>query len=243
MAGASALAGTFLPGLASASWMPILAGLAIAAAAGLDRALSPGAATGVRWTLLGLALVIAMAWVAVVVPYGTYLAAAVPYYRGPAIVLVVGAIIVGSFALVGTWERRTRWAVGVVLAVALGVKVAHATVYRPEWDYRVGQGPWGRAIGQWVPPRWKIYVFHPWPADLAFATEHPFRQLVAPTLLQYEVSEDGPPVYVLLMDTEFEHWPKRAPKLLKVHAFEDTRGRSIVLARTEGDLVVRKEED
>lgn len=243
VAGASALAGTFLPGLDTAAWLPTLAGLAIAAASGMDRALRPGASRGARWTLLGLALVVALGWAAVVVPYGTYLAAAVPYYRLPAIVLVAGAIVVGAFAIVGTWERRTRWAVGIVLAVALGVKLAHAAVYAPEWNYRVGQGPWGRAIGQWVPPRWNIYVFHPWPSDLAFATEHPLRQLVSPTLLKYEVADDGRPVFVLLNASEFEHWPSAAPKLLKVREFEDSRGRAVVLARTEGELFIRREGD
>jgi hypothetical protein len=242
VSGALALAGTLIPGLASPALLPTIAGLAIAAAAGLDRALAAGGShAGVRRTLLGLSVVLALAWGVIAIPRGTFLAAAVPYYRFPTIVIVAAAIVTLAFAVVGAWERRLRWAVGVALAVALGIKCAHATVIVPEWNYRLGQGPWGRAIGHWVPGRWPIYVFHPWPTDLAFATEHPFFLLGSPRLLAYQVKDR--PVFVLLRPADFEHWPEEAPKLQKIREFEDWRGDVRVLARTEGPLITRVEED
>ena len=45
---------------------------------------------------------------------------------------------------------RSRWAIGAMMVVAIVLKVAHAGYYVPEWDYRLSQGPWGRAIGQWA---------------------------------------------------------------------------------------------
>ena len=47
----------------------------------------------------------------------------------------------------------------------------------------MSQGPWGRAVGQWVPPNWPLYVVHAWSDDLLFHTERPVRQIAAPPLL------------------------------------------------------------
>jgi hypothetical protein len=236
VAGVSALAGTMIPGLATAAFSAALAGLAITASAGLDGALKPEVGPGARRTLLAVATLLGLAWAAVAVPSGTYLAASVPYYRPAAIVAVALAIVTGAFALVGAFERRLGWTFGIVLGVALGIKLAHASIYKPEWDYRVGQGAWGRAIGQWVPPRWPIYVFNPWPADLAFATEHPFVLLASPKVLKYAAEGDPRPAFVLMQPAEFDHWPESAPPLLKVHTFDDGLGRPRLLARTAGPL-------
>lgn len=234
VAGVAALAGTLLPGFAPAAFAAMLVGLAVTAAAALDRVLTSvaGAKTelAVRWGAAAMALI----WAGVAVPRATDLAATVPFYRAPAILLIVLTLITMAVALVGAWEGRLRWAVGVIAAIALGIKLAHATIVVPEFNYRFGQGPWGRAVGQWIPPRWPLYIFHPWRADLMFSTEHPVRMLVSPKLLQYEIKDR--PVYVLLQPSEFSNWPKEAPKIQLVREFLDEHGFPRLLARTEGDL-------
>ncbi|MBV8677885.1 MAG: hypothetical protein JO355_12055, partial [Planctomycetaceae bacterium] len=44
------------------------------------------------------------------------------------------------------------------------------------------------------------------------------------------------PRFVLLLASEFEHWPKDAPALIPVARFQDERGGTRVLARTEGEF-------
>ncbi|MEJ7639124.1 MAG: hypothetical protein WKF75_14410 [Singulisphaera sp.] len=177
-------------------------------------------------------------WVALVVTGGTYLASAVSYYRGVSIVLMV----LGMATAVAGWEavrkREPRLALAAVFAVAVGLKLAHVGYYVPEWNYRRSQGPWGRAIGQWVPPRLPIYTIHTWPTDLAFAIGRPIRQLPDPNALAFH--EAGHPQLVLLLDSEFEHWPEEAPHLVKIAAFQDEHGRGRILARTEGDFSWRR---
>jgi hypothetical protein len=119
-----------------------------------------------------------------------------------------------------------------VALVAVCLKVAHWGYYVPEWNYRRSQGPWGRAIGQWVPAQWPIYTTHAWPADLAFATGRPVRQLVDPKLLAYQPGKNAK--FVLLLQSEFTHWPEGAPRIFEVASFQDERGDVRVLARTEG---------
>jgi hypothetical protein len=133
-----------------------------------------------------------------------------------------------------------RGAIGAVAAVAIGLKLFHYGVYVPEWNYRFSQGPWGRAIGQWVPPSWPIYTVHAWPADLAFATGHPVRQLPNERSLVFEPRTR--PLFILLHPAEFDHWPEHAPALIKVRVFQDPYGGSRVLARTTGDVRVRGRE-
>src|SRR5262249_35585361 len=102
-----------------------------------------------------------------------------------------------------------------------------------EWNYRRSQGPWGRAVGQWVPPNWTIFTFHTLRTDLAFATKHPVRQLFSPQHLAYET---GQAKFVLLLESEFQHWPPQAPGLIKVAEFQDEYGGTRVVARTDGPL-------
>lgn len=234
VAGAAALAGTLIPGLAAAARLPALAGLAVAAAACADRAWAGELAPASRRLVLVVGLNVATLWAALIVPGGSYLAMAIAYYRPIALGLVVLGIATSLAALGGALTGRPRWALGAVLAVAVGLKVAHAGIYVPESNYRLSQGPWGRAIGQWVPPKWPIYTLHPWPVSLAFATGHPVRQIVDERLLS---DLPGPrPQFVLLQPEEFEHWRPSAPKLIKVRTFQDEAGRPRVLARTEGEF-------
>ena len=107
----------------------------------------------------------------------------------------------------------------------------------PEWNYRVGKGPWGRAIGQWVLPGRPVYTFHAWPSDLMFHVGRPIRQLPAPESLKHRIGTE--PAWVLLQEAEFEHWPAKAPAIVKVREFENEWGTGTrVLARTEGRLAI-----
>jgi hypothetical protein len=177
---------------------------------------------------------VVMLWVVLVTTGGLYLAAAVSYYRALAFWLAGVGLGTGVVAVLATWRGNARRALGTLLAVAIAMKVAHWGYYVPEWNYRRGQGPWGRAIGQWIPPGWTLYTVHAWPPDLAFAIERPVIQLADPRLLRDE--DRSHPLFVLLLPSEFEHWPKSAPPLIKVRTFQDQRGSERVLARTEGDL-------
>jgi hypothetical protein len=234
VAGACLIVGTLVPGLAPAARLPALAGLAVAAAAVAESVWTGAIAaqTGTRRLFLTFAGVIAGIWVVLVNVAGIFLASAVPYYRLLAIVLIVTSLLIGLVGLTGLFKADTRRGLIAIAAVSVCLKLAHSGYYIPEWNYRHSQGPWGRAIGQWVVPQWPIYTIHTWPHDLAFATEHPIRQLPHPKNLAYQ---DGPaPRFVLLLDSEFEHWPEAAPPLVKVASFQDDRGSSRVLARTAG---------
>jgi len=207
----------------------------VAAAAGSDRLIGglETIAPGTRRWLSGTVVVLTLAWAVLAVLGGGYLAAAVSYYRTLCIGLIAASVPLTVLAVRSAAKRDPRGSLLAVFALAVCLKVAHWGYYVPEWNYRYSQGPWGRAIGQWVPPRWPIYTTHAWPADLAFATEHPVRQLVSERHLEYQ---PGTVRFVLLLQSEFENWPEQAPKLQKVADFQDEYGATRVLARTPGDL-------
>jgi hypothetical protein len=109
---------------------------------------------------------------------------------------------------------------------------------RPEWNYRRSQGPWGRAIAQWVPPQLPIYTIHTWPTDLAFAIGRPIRQLPDPKALAFQQADH--PQLVLLLDSDSSTGPRTAPssgqgRPIPGRASAEDR----VLARTEGDFLWR----
>jgi hypothetical protein len=232
VAGACLVAGTVIPGFALAARVPALAGLAVTAAAVADRIWAASVSRTVKWLFLGVAGTITALWVGLVVIGGIFLASAVPYYRGAAIILIAAALLIGLVCVHALFRADPRRGVVALAAVAVSIKIAHAGYYAPEWNYRRSQGPWGRAIGQWVVPLWPIYTIHTWPHDLAFATEHPFRQLHHPKQLAFQ---DGPETkFVLLLASEFEHWPDDAPPLVKVATLQDEHGGTRVIARTAG---------
>ncbi len=241
-AAAIVLAGSLIPGLADQAKWPALAGLAVAAAAVGDRLIVgwDGLTTRTRRAGVGIALAIGFLWLALAVPGGIYLAAAVPYYRGMAIAVAVFAAIatvVGAARTVGGGRAAGAALIGLLATISIGVKLTHAGIYAPEWNYRFSQGPWGRAYGQWVPGDWPIYATLDWPADLLFAAGHPPRKLAHPASLNFV--DRSRPAFVLLDDGEFAHWPESAPPLVLVRRFEDDRGRVRVLARTEGQILRR----
>ena len=172
-----------------------------------------------------------------VMTYGSFLwIVSMPYYRALGItvgVLVLAAAILGWSALVKVDARR-----GLVTLVllAIGLKLAYWGFYAPEWNYRFSQGPWGRAIGQWVPRKWPVYTFLDWPPDLAFYVGRPVRQLHSPRFLDYLPGRDAR--FVLLRESEFDHWPEHAPPLTLVARLRDQYGEPRILARTSGVLPV-----
>jgi hypothetical protein len=234
VSGACLLAGSLVPGLAWSALVPAVAGLGVAAgcvceaiwAGSLRGTLGPRA----RRAFLSLAVVLVVLWVAIAVVQGTYLAAAVSYYRPISILLVSLAAGLGGLVLSAAWKAHPRTAILAIAGVALCLKIAYSGIYVPEWNYRKSQGPWGRAIGQWVPPNWPIYTVHNWPTDLAFATDRPVRRLDDPHLLAFKSPYRSQ--FVLLHPAEFDHWPSNAPPLVLVRRFQDERGDDRVLART-----------
>jgi hypothetical protein len=224
--------GTVVPGLATAARLPALAGLAVVAGASAEQLRTGSASRSARRAFMALGGSVVASWIALVIVSGIFLASAVPYYRGLAILLIFLALATGLVGLTALFRADARRGLLAITAVAIGLKIAHCGYYVPEWNYRRSQGPWGRAIGQWVVPDWPIYTVHSWPADLAFATGHPIRQLRHPKNLAYQ---DGPtPRFVLLLASEFEHWPAEAPPLVPVATFRDEHDTSRVLARTAG---------
>lgn len=236
-AGAAALAGTLVPGLAPSARVVILGGLAMAAAAAMESILFRDAGPRSARTWLGVTLGVTLVAALGIVPLGGYLAAAVPYYRQVALLLCGLGLAGPAIALAAAGAGRPRLALAALALLAVTIKLTHYCVYVPEWNYRMSQGPWGRAIGQWVPPNWPLYVVHAWPDDLLFHTDRPVRQLAAPEVLGFKPKDR--PHFVLLLDAEFTHWPKDAPPLVRVREFLDDRGAARVLARTEGELKLR----
>lgn len=238
------VAGTIIPGLAPAALVPALAGLALTAAACADSLWSSVVSPAARRSFLGLSTLLVIVWTAVVVGSGIYLASAVPYYRVFSITMIILVLPAGALIIRAFETGDSRRAVLAMVVVAIGVKLGHWGYYVPEWNYRRSQGPWGRAIGQWVPPRWPVYTTHSWPPDLAFAMSRPVRQLTHAKLLAFV--KDNRPKHLLLFESEFTHWPTDAPALVKVATFRDEHGETRVLARTDGPFswrLVRKFRD
>jgi hypothetical protein len=241
VAGACVLAGTLIPGLATSARLPALVGLLVVAAAGLERFWVGLGSTLPRRTFTGLALGLALIWSVASAAAGVFLAAAFPYYRPVAVALIILGPTTGVLAVAAAVERQTKLQITAVALVALGVKLVHIGIYAPEWDYRFGQGPWGRAIAQWVPPGFPIYTVHAWPPDLAFATGRPFRQLADPRLLNYEPRDV--PQFLLLHPAEFDHWNQTAPPIRKVREFLGPYGEARVLARTKVRLAFESSDE
>lgn len=232
-AGACLIVGTVVPGLAGASRIPALAGLAVAAAAGCDRVLAGDGGERARRWYFGVILTMLFASTGLALGAGGYLAAAVSYYRAVCILLIVLTVAATALAVWSASRRHAPGAFFAVVVLAVVLKLAYAGYYVPEWNYRRSQGPWGRAVGQWIPPNWPIYTTHTWRTDLAFATGHPFRQLISAQHLAYQPEGVR---FVLLLDTEFANWPAQAPALRRVASFQDEYGGGRVLARTDGPL-------
>jgi hypothetical protein len=234
VAGVGLLVGTIVPGLAPAARVAALAGLAVTTAACADRAWVGSVSAAARRSWQALSALVVGLWVVLVVAGGIYVASAVPYYRGLSILLIALALPTALVGLVAVLKGDARHSLLALIMVAIELKVAHYGYHVPEWNYRFSQGPWGRAIGQWVVPHWPIYTLNAWPADLAFATGHPFRPLAHPWVLGFHRTTW--PKYVLILAPDFENWPDDAPPLVRVATFQDHHGQERILARTTGEF-------
>lgn len=241
---ASLVAGTVVPGLAPAARMTAIAGVAIVAAACWDAILAGPLATGARRWFHASSLTIALGWSAGVLAWAGYLAVAVGFYRATAILLICLAIALAIVAASAAYLGDRWGTLAAMVLVAVSLKLTHWGYYVPEWNYRHSQGPWGRAIGQFVPPRTNLYVLDAWPPDLVFAIGKPVRQVASPMLLPDLPGSS--PKFVLLTKGEYENWQPGWPKLVFVRDFKDEldgipgRDDGRVLARTEGPFSWRK---
>jgi|GEM_PF-1028561 len=264
---AAALAGTMLPGLGQPALGVILLAVSTAAAALMvtllqtspswwkrragpsnqpeaqpsndPRADDPGAALGwLRPAAILLTILATAVWCVTTLPLMVRVILVAPYYH-PVLIpaLVASVILIVSLGWVVA-SGSTRGVVVAWILLAALLKTTHWGYAVPEWNYRVSAGPWGRAIGQWVPPLWPIHTlgssFNAWPADLLFAAGHPIKQLTEPRMLGLQPGSE--PKFILLHPEEFRHWPANAPPLREVFSFRDPMSLEVarVLARTEG---------
>jgi hypothetical protein len=230
------IAGTLIPGLSPSARPVVLAGLLVAAAAGLEAAWTQSLSPAARRTFFVLFSAVLALWLITMTYAGFLWNFTMPYYRVLGVVmgvLILAVIGLGWSAL--GWNHSRRGLVTLAL-LAVGLKLAHAGYYAPEWNYRRSQGPWGRAIGQWFPRRWPVYTFHDWPPDLCFFIGRPVRQLHSPRFLNYLPGSESR--YVLLLTSEFDNWPRQAPPIAPVARFQDPSGEHRILARTAGLLPV-----
>ncbi len=243
ISGAALLVGSIIPGLATASTVPALAGLAFVSASVWDRAwVTVGSTSPVapRRVLAGLTMLIAGLWLLIALLWGGYVAFSVAYYRATIIVTLAFSVVGFVFAVEAARRSDPRRGFAAMALVAVALKLAHWGYYVPEMNYRTSAGPWGRAIGQWVPDKHPIYTLHVWPADLAYATGRPVRQVAAPQLIEFQPGKGSK--FVLLGEseyTEYLNWSDGWPKLIKVAEFSDELGLSRrFLTRTEGPILI-----
>ena len=231
---ASLIGGSVVPGLGMATTLVVFSGLMMVTALCLELAWARTLhVTSRRAFFIAFGCVLG-AWLAVML-YGTYVwNLAMPFYRPLGIIMTIVALGVGVLGMSALETRNSRRALVTLMVIAVGLKLAHWGYYVPEWNYRYSQGPWGRAIGQWIPKKWVVYTLHDWQPDLAFFIKHPVRQLRSPYYLEYEGGPESK--FVLLQDSEYENWPESAPPVKLVAKFLDQSTRERVLARTAGPL-------
>lgn len=234
IAAAATVAGTIIPGLATACRTVGLVGVLLAAAAALDAAWAGVLAPRSRRLFAATVLALTAAWSVVSLYGGFIMTVALPYYRPLGVVVSILSLAVIGLVWNAVEARNARRSVAAMLLLTVCLKLIHWGYYTPEWNYRHGQGPWGRAIGQWLLPNWTLYTIHEWPEDLAWTIGRPMIQLRTPQHIEYPVSDESR--YALLLESEFDNWPRNAPQLMKVASFQDQVGRTRVLARTAGVL-------
>ena len=233
---AGLIAGSLVPGLGPAARCLALAGLLVGASACLESVWRNALGPVARRVFFSLFSAILALWLVAMI-YGCFIwIVTMPYYRtlGIGMALVIPGVIALGWSALGVGNPRR--AVVTLMVLAIGLKLAYWGYYVPEWNYRRSQGPWGRAIGQWIPRKWSLYTLHDWPDDLAFFIGRPVRQLRSPRFLNYLPGNESR--YVLLQTQEFENWPDHAPPISVVARFHDQFGAERILARTAGYLPV-----
>jgi hypothetical protein len=231
---AALIGGTVIPGLSEPARLVAVTGILVIAAACLESAWTrtlPAAARGPFLVALGLVF---GSWL-VAMLFGMYVwDLAMPYYRPLGIVIGIIAIGVTALAWSALETGNSRRGLVSLFVIAVALKLVHWGYYVPEWNYRNSEGPWGRAISQWVPRRWPVYTFHEWSPDLAFFLRRPVRQLLSPNYLEHQPGPESK--FLLLQASEFEHWPETAPPIIQVAKFLDQSAQERILARTHGPL-------
>jgi hypothetical protein len=229
---ACAIAGSAVPGLGPAARIVAMAGPLIAAAAGLDSAWKRTLVAAPCRTFFAAFTTVLAPWLIAMI-FGSFVwIMTMPYYRTLGIIMGVMALVVAALGWSALGSANTRRGLVTLVIMAVGLKLAYWGYYAPEWNYRHSLGPWGRAIGQWVPRKWPVYTFHDWPPELAFFIGRPVRQLPSGRFLNYL---PGPECrFVLLQASEFENWPDQAPPLTLVARLQDQYGAERILARTPG---------
>ncbi len=235
---ASVIAGSLVPGLATVAQMIALAGLLVVAAACLESVLRNAntITPAVRNLFFLLFSAILAVWLVAMI-YGSFVwIVSMPYYRTLGIVVGLTIPVVAVLGWLTLSTGNTRRGLVTLMLMAIVLKSAHGGFYVPEWNYRWSQGPWGRAIGQWIPRKWTLYTIHSWPNDLCFFIGRSVRQLDSPRFLNYLPGSESR--YLLLQPQEFENWPDHAPSISLVAKFHDQWGAERILARTAGLLPV-----
>jgi hypothetical protein len=228
------IAGTLVPGLATPARVVMLAGVTLGAAAGLDAARKQSLSRAAGHTFFVLFSLAVGTWLCVML-YGTYVwNLCFAYYRALGITMSLLALAVAALCWMSLARREATLALSTLVLMAIGLKLVYWCYYVPEWNYRYSQGPWARAIAQWVPRKWTLYTFHEWPADLAFFTKRTVRQLQSPYFLEFESGAWSK--FVLLLPSEFENWPETAMPLTFVARFQDQSAGERILARTPGQI-------
>jgi hypothetical protein len=231
---ASLIAGTLIPGFAAACQVLGVASFCVVAAACLESGWTRSVSGWARSAFFVLFSGVIGLWL-VVMFYATYIwCLNLPYYRTLGIFMGILLLVVTYLGWSSLERRDCRRGLLTLIVVAAALKLAHWGYYVPEWNYRFSQGPWARAIAQWVPRRWTLYTLHDWPPDLAFFTKRRVRQLQSPYDLEYEPGDGSK--YVVLLPAEYENWPATAPPVNLVARFEDQYAGERILARTPGLL-------
>jgi hypothetical protein len=229
------IAGGAVPGLGAAARVVAIAGLMVVAAAGLDAAWKRSLAPAPRRTFFAASSAILALWLVAMILGSFIWIVSMPYYRVLGIIMAVLVLVVATLGWSALGSANTRRGVLTMAILAAGLKLAYWGYYAPEWNYRFSQGPWGRAIGQWIPRKWPVYTFNDWlPPDLAFFIGRPVLQLPSPRFLDLLPGPEAR--YILLQASEFENWPDRAPRLTTIARLQDRRGEERILARTPGLL-------
>ena len=142
-------------------------------------------------TFFVLFSVVIGAWLCVMM-YGSYVwNLCLAYYRVLGISMSILIIVVAGLCWLALANRKAGVALATLVLIAIGLKFAYWGYYVPEWNYRYSQGPWARAIAQWVPRKWTLYTIHEWPPDLAFFTKRSVRQLYSPQLPRIPTGQFG----------------------------------------------------
>jgi len=231
---ASLIGGSLVPGLGQVALVVALTGVMVGAAAALESAWTRTLSGPTRHAFFIMFGCVIGAWL-VVTLYGTYIwNLAMPFYRPLGVMMSILALSVAILGWSAMETRNSRRGLVTLMVIALGLKLVHWGYYVPEWNYRYSQGPWARAISQWIPKKWVLYTFHDWAPDLAFFLKCPVRQLHSPHHLEFQSGPESK--FVLLQASEFANWPQSAPPITLVAKFLDQSAEEPILARTAAPL-------